>query len=97
MELPDDVVRWVISHFSDGEAQEALSQLRCAVIHTGEHANPRLLRCAAVSSGGGLNRLHQQIQQLKVDWRDVIMAGEYKFEAGKNVRVHDFNQAIEDT
>ena len=72
-------------------------QLRSAVIHTGEPADPRLLRCVVVASGGDLTRLSQQIRQLQVDWRDVIMAGEYEFREGKNVRVHDFNDPIEDS
>jgi len=50
-----------------------------------------------VASGGDLTRLSQQIRQLQVDWRDVIMAGEYEFREGKNVRVHDFNDPIEDS
>jgi hypothetical protein len=97
MELPDDVVRWVSLHFNTTDEQQALAQLRSAVIHTGEPAGPRLLRCVVVSSGGDLARLNQQIRQMRVDWRDVIMAGEYRFEAGRNIRVHDFNHPIAGT
>jgi hypothetical protein len=96
MELPDDVVRWVSSHFSEMDQGQALARLHSAVIHTGEPASPRLLRCVVVSSGGDLGRLDEQIRQLRVDWRDVIMIGEYKFEAGRNVRIHDFNSPIGD-
>jgi hypothetical protein len=97
MKLPDDVVRWVSSHFSETDQEQALVQLRSAAIHTGEPASPRLLRCVVVSSAGGLARLGQQIKQLHVDWRDVIMAGEYKFQEGRNIRIHDFNGPIEDS
>jgi len=99
MELPHDVVRWVSSHFKDVDKEQALNHLRAAVIHTGEPAGPRLLRCVVVSSGGDLKRLDDQIQQLQVDWRDVIMAGEYGPDGrslGNYVRVHDFNSPIED-
>jgi hypothetical protein len=96
MKLPDDVVRWVSLHFSETDQEKALVQLCSAVIHTGERADPRLLRCVVVGSGGDLARLSQQIGQLQVDWRDVIMAGEYEFKEGKNVRVRDFNDPIQD-
>ncbi len=101
MELPHDVVRWVSSHFKDVDKEQALTQLRTAVIHTGEPASPRLLRCVVVSSGGDLRRLDNGIQQLRIDWRNIIMAGEYRFD-GSNfgnsnyVRVNDFTCPIED-
>jgi hypothetical protein len=96
MKLPDDVVRWVSSHCSESDQEKALVELSSAVIHTGEPTNSRLLRCVVVSSGGDLARLSQQIRQLQEDWRDVIMAGEYELQEGRTVRVHDFNDPIQD-
>jgi hypothetical protein len=94
MQLPEDVVCWVSSNFKDTDREQALSRLRAAVIHTGEPASPRLLRCVALSSGGDLERLNQQIKQLLVDWRDVIVEGEYASERGKLVRIRDLNNPI---
>jgi hypothetical protein len=93
MALPEDVVRWVNAHFNDSEKARALDVLRTAVIHTGESAWPRLLRCTVVSSQGVLRRLEENIQLLRIDWRDVIMAAEY---TPNDERVYDFNRIIDE-
>ena len=96
------MVRWVDTHFSDDDTSSALAVLRAASIHTGEAAGPRLLRCAAISSHGSLRRLEEVVQHLRVDWRDVIMAAEYKpsgstFHGSSNSkRIFDFNRPIQD-
>jgi len=102
MSLPEDVVVWVNAHFNDDDKPRALAVLRTAAIHTGEPAGPRLLRCAVVSSQGVLRRLEDCIHRLRVDWRDVIIAAEYRLN-GRNFdgsssyeRVYDFNRPIED-
>ena len=92
--MPDDVFRFVLREFPPGEEDEALSLLRSAVTHTGEPAGDRLLRCAAVASHGNLERLTRQVDQLKRDYRDVIVAGEYESRGGKLVRVRDLTQPI---
>ena len=102
MSLPEDVVVWVNAHFNDDDKAQALAVLRTAAIHTGEPAVPRLLRCAVVSSQGVLRRLEDCVQQLRVDWRDVIMAAEYRLNGcnfdGSSCyeRVYDFNRPIEE-
>ena len=102
MELPEDIVKWVDAHFADANKSRALAVLQSASIHTGEAAGPRLLRCAAISSRGSLHRLEEAIQQLKTDWRDVVMAAEYEPSdrnvdgSGNRKRVFDFNKPIED-
>ena len=102
MDLPEDVVKWVAAHFSDTDKFRALAVLRAASIHSGEVADPRLLRCAAISSQGSLRRLEGIVQQLRKDWRDVIMGAEYKLNgpnldgSGKYERIYDFNRPIEE-
>jgi len=81
MELAEDVVKWVEAHFSDAVKSRALAVSRVASIHTGEAAGPRLLRFAAISSHGSLRRFEAVVQHLRVDWRDVIVAAEYKPES----------------
>lgn len=96
MSLPDDVVTWVTRHFSGGDVPAALATLGSAVDHTGELVSPRLVRCAAVGSRGNLDQLRHLVAELRTDWRDVIMGGEYEMRDGKPVRVHDFNSPIAD-
>ena len=94
--LPEDLVRWVTTHFSAEDSAAALACLKLAVTHTGEPASPRFLRCAALSSGGELKRLQQQIAQLRIDWRDVIVAGEYSVKNKKLIRSRDLAKPIAD-
>jgi hypothetical protein len=96
MSLPDDVVRWVSRHFSGADVESALAMLGSAVDHTGELVGPRLARCAAVGSRGDLARLTLLVADLRIDWRNVIMGGEYEMREGKPVQVHDFNSPIAD-
>ncbi len=95
-QLPQDLVNWVSAHFSAADREAALACLKLAVIHTGEPASPRFLRCAALSSGGELARLQQQIAQLRIDWRDVIVAGEYSVKNKKLFRARDLGKPIAD-
>jgi len=80
-----------------GSEREIASALcRSATIHDGSSAGPRLIRCALVASRGSLDRLRVEIEHLKIDYRDVIMAGEYITKDGEHVRVRDLNEPIED-
>jgi hypothetical protein len=96
MSLPDDVVRWVSRHFSGSDAEFALATLGSAVDHIGELASQRLVRSVAVGSRGDLVRLRLLVADLRIDWRDVIMSGEYEMRDGKPIKVHDFNSPIAD-
>jgi hypothetical protein len=95
MELPEDIVRWVSLNFNEIEREQALSRLREAVLHDGKPAGVRLLRCAAVASNGDLKGLDEYIDMLLIDWRDVIVAGEYDSQDGKLVKVRDLNNPID--
>jgi hypothetical protein len=75
--LPNDLVRYVNATFETSDRQEALLLLEHATIHNDTEASPRLKRCAAVGAGGTLKGLHEMIELLEIDWRDVIMCGEY--------------------
>lgn len=52
------------------------------------------MRCALLSSGGTIAGLRRQIEQLKRDYRDVIVEGEYASLAGKLVRVRNLDEPI---
>jgi hypothetical protein len=96
MTIPEDVARFVIRRFAPSDRADALEWLGAATIHDGTAASPRLLRCAAVASGGSLERLRAEIEMLKIDWRDVIVAGEYVPGSDDLVRVRNLNDPIPD-
>lgn len=95
MNIPDDVEAFVIRRFAPKDQSEALALLRTARIHDGTEASERLLRCAVVASQGNLARLRRQVGELAVDYRDVIVAGEYNYERGELVQVRDLNQPLQ--
>jgi hypothetical protein len=94
MELPDDVVRFVERSFSQVDRAEALEILRGAVLHDASTPEPRLIRCAALSAHRDLATLRKQVAHLKVDYRDIIVEGEYVVREKKLVRVLDLNNPI---
>ncbi len=54
----------------------------------------RLLRCAALGSRGDLAQLRYLVGLLRVDFRDVIMFGEYDVVDGKLIRVRNLNEPL---
>jgi hypothetical protein len=92
--LPEDVARYVARRFAASEQEEALMLLRGAVLHDGSVPEVRLLRCAAVASGGSLERLRMEVETLKHDYRDVIVEGEYVPHGRELIRVRNLNQPI---
>jgi hypothetical protein len=66
-----------------------------ARMHDGSLAEPRLQRCALVASKASLEKLHYYVKQLRVAFRDVVVAGEYESVGGKLVRVRDLSALFE--
>jgi len=94
--IPIDVERFVARRFETPDQTEALRLLESAVIHDGSAAGPRLLRCAAVASGGSIERLRMEIETLKRDYRDVIVEGEYIPKGQELMKVRNLNEPIPD-
>ena len=94
--IATDVEAFIARRFRPEEREAAARLLEGATIHDGSVAGPRLIRCAAVASGGSLEKLRYFVELMKVDYRDVIMAGEYTPSLENPVRVRDLNQAIPD-
>jgi hypothetical protein len=92
--LPEDIHRWISVNFRESERDPAFACLAGAVDHTGAPAGERMLRCAAVGSRGNLESLKYLVSLLKLDYRDVIVAGEYDVVTGKLVRVRDLTAPI---
>jgi hypothetical protein len=94
--LPADVEKFIARAFAPGEHAEALALLNAAVLHDGSAPSSRLLRCAAVASGGSLERLRMEVETLKHDYRDVIVEGEYVPDGKRLVHVRNLNEPIPD-
>jgi hypothetical protein len=96
MTLPPDIERYVERAFPDSDRAAVLELLGNAVIHDGQPAGPRLLRCALISSRGDLARLRTQIEHLKIDFRDVILEGEYVPKPGGLEHIRNLNEPFGD-
>jgi len=94
--LPEDLERYLARKFSGADLAEARRLLETAVIHDGSPAEPRLRRCAAVASRGAIDRLRAEVALLKVDYRDVIVAGEYEPTGLKLINVRNLSDPIPD-
>ena len=95
--IPDDVDRYIARRFRPAEQADARALLQSATIHDGTTPSARLLRCAAVASGGALERLRYEVSLLRIDYRDVIMDGEYRPAGGLDVvRVRNLEHPIPD-
>jgi len=96
MEIPADVLTWIDKHFPARDRHAAVACVLGAVDHLHQSAEPRLLRCAVLASRGDLTRLKHEVAGLRVDFRDVIVAGEYEERGGELVRVRNLSGPIED-
>lgn len=94
--LTPDVEKFLSRRFVGSEREAAAALCRSATIHDGSSAGPRLVRCALLASAGSLEKLRVAIEHLKIDYRDVIMAGEYISRDGEPTRVRNLNEPIED-
>jgi len=74
---------------------EALHLLSRAPVDGWGQSPVRLLRCAAFASGGSLDSLRYYISLLAIDWRDVIVAGEYDLQGKDLVWARDLNQPLQ--
>ncbi len=71
MSLEADIVNYIHAGFDPADASTAVNEL-AACEKTG-----RLARCISVGAGGSIERLRDLIKTADVDYRDVIVAGEY--------------------
>lgn len=87
--VPQDIKQFIRQNFDYADQEHAVIVLSGAKIETGDAASPRLMRCALIASSGSIDRLRDQVAQMKVDWRDVIVAGEYISHNGNLKHVRD--------
>lgn len=93
--LPADLECWLDAHFAPAERAAAQACLQGAMTGEGRAAGVRLLRCAALASHGELAQLQKLVERLRVDWRDVVVEGEYAVRKGKLVRVRDLSLPLD--
>jgi hypothetical protein len=93
MLLPD-ITSYIDANYFPEQREEVLSLVASAVLHDGSAASPRCQRAALIGADGSLTMLRQLIEHLRVDYRDVILAGEYEQTASGPKRIRDLNQPL---
>jgi hypothetical protein len=96
MTLLPDILAYIKQEFPAEQHDRVTAMVDAAVLHDGNPAGPRCQRAALVGSHGSLEKLVQLIYDLKKDYRDVIVEGEYVVREKKLMRVRDLNQPFED-
>jgi len=86
MNLEPDIVDWIRREFP----ADQFEQIADSVIQASE--SPRIRRCIAFASHGNIEHLNYFCKLAKIDYRDVINAGEYEC---KDTRLYDFNLPID--
>jgi hypothetical protein len=82
--LPD-IENYIEQTFPPDEHPRAKALVEGAVMEDGSVASPRCQRAALVGSQGSIDQLEYLVGLLKIDFRDVIVAGEYEG-SGQNLR-----------
>ena len=91
MEIPSDIAQYVHRNFDKADVADALRILENAVLHDGRSPDHRMLRCALFASNNSLKSLEWYVAGLAIDYRDVILAGEYVPRKGEHVRLRDLS------
>lgn len=92
--IPADILAYIEVRFTPAERDEAIALIESAVLPKAKPADDRCRRCALVASHGDMTRLAYGIERLRVDFRDVIVAGEYETVNGKLMRVRNLDEPI---
>ena len=94
MSIPADIKDFVRASFPAHQQDSALERLAKATLHDGTVPGPRTLRCATYAGRGDIDKLEYYINLLCIDYRDVIVAGEYDVVDGKLVRVRNLTDSF---
>jgi hypothetical protein len=89
MTLASDITTYITQGFPADQYDLVAAMVDMAVLHDGSPAGPRCQRAALVGSHGSLGKLEQLIADLKKDYRDVIIEGEYEMHGKKLMRVRN--------
>jgi len=94
MRLLPDIAARIDHEFQRSDVPAAIAILAGAVREDGSPADPRLLRCALVASAGSLEKLRHYVGLIAIDYRDVVVAGEYDVQNGDLVQVRHLEQSF---
>jgi hypothetical protein len=95
MTFAPDILAYILQEFPAEDRDQVVTMVDAAVLHDGSPAGPRCQRAALVGSHGTLEKLERLIADLKKDYRDVIVEGEYEVHEKKLIRVRNLNQPFE--
>ena len=95
MPLPKDIEIFAQDKFPLSEQADVLILLENAPMPNERESKARLLRCALMASDKTLKGLRYQLDGLMIDYRDVILAGEYIRKKGDWVQVWDLSKPFE--
>ena len=73
-----DLERKIQAVFADGEDASLASEMLAAYEPLGSEDADRIRLAALYISGGSLDRLERAIDDARIDWRDVLVAAEYR-------------------
>ena len=92
LKLPADIVYFVSRSYAEADVHAVMATLMNAKLHDGRDPDFRMLRCALVASNNSDVGVDHFVSVLAVDYRDVIVAGEYISKAGELVQIRDLSQ-----
>ena len=87
MHLLPDITARIDQEFQPSDVPVAIAVLAGALREDGRPADARLQRCALVAARGSLEKLRHYVGLIAVDYRDVIVAGEYDRKDGQLIQV----------
>ena len=87
MNLPNDINLRIKNDFSLTEDQKLVENILSSLKI---NERDRVVRCILYIAKGNINSICEMERLAKIDYRDVIMSGEYEYPSGKRLR--DFNE-----
>jgi hypothetical protein len=97
LKLPEDIVEYVSRNFTDTEMPVVIATLESGKLPDGNDPDFRMLRCVLVASKNSVAEVERLVAYLALDYRDVIVAGEYATQEGELVRIRDLSLPFANT
>ena len=94
MIIPKDILIYIDQHFPAVQREEVIELLQLAVLHDYSAPDPRIIRYAVYAGAGDYEKLLYYIDLIAIDYREVIVAGEYEQQEGELVKVRDLTQSF---
>jgi len=85
--------------FINGASDEIISQLeQLSTVEPEIFSTPRILRCIIAASKGNRSEIENSIELARIDYRDLILNAEYKYNKvdGSHTHLIDLNKPFSD-